>query len=64
MFLSEVIPLITGSRFALMQVKLIIFHLVANFIFDVAEKTVIPFRFKKGMKLEPEGSIVDLKRRH
>lgn len=56
--------LVKGSRFALMQVKLIIYHLVAHFIFDVSEKTVIPMRFKKGMKLEPEGSVVDLKKRN
>lgn len=52
-----------GSRFALMQAKLIIYHIVANFEFDVSEKTVIPLRFAKGIGFAPEGSVVDLKKR-
>lgn len=46
-----------------MQTKLIIYHIVLNFSFEVSEKTVIPLRFAKGIGFAPEGSIVDLKKR-
>lgn len=36
-----------GSRFALMQVKALIYHLSLNFSFHVTEKTQIPLKLKK-----------------
>lgn len=53
----------SGSRFALMQIKLILYHILSNFLIEVSEKTVVPLRFSKGARFEPEGSIIDLKRR-
>uniref|UniRef100_A0A336LNI4 CSON013237 protein n=1 Tax=Culicoides sonorensis TaxID=179676 RepID=A0A336LNI4_CULSO len=53
-----------GSRFALMQAKLILYHILAHFSIHVSQKTVIPLRFSKGVRFEPEGSIIDLKIRN
>ncbi|XP_063707465.1 probable cytochrome P450 9f2 [Culicoides brevitarsis] len=52
-----------GSRFAMMQTKLILYHVVANFAFEVTEKTGIPMRFVKEFRLEPERPIVGLRKR-
>lgn len=38
-----------GSRFALMNLKVVLYHMLLNFSFEVSEKTPIPFRFKKSM---------------
>lgn len=38
-----------GSRFALMDVKTVIYQMLLNFSFEVTEKTPIPFKFKKSM---------------
>lgn len=38
---------IPGSRFALMTVKAILYHLLLSFSFEVNEKTDIPIKFKK-----------------
>ncbi|XP_063707464.1 probable cytochrome P450 9f2 [Culicoides brevitarsis] len=52
-----------GSRFALMQMKLILYYMIANFSFEISEKTIIPLRFAKSVRFEPEGCVVDLKKR-
>ncbi|XP_063706634.1 probable cytochrome P450 9f2 [Culicoides brevitarsis] len=49
-----------GSRFALMQAKLLLYHVVLNFEIGIGPKMCIPFRYKKGFKIEPEGCVVDL----
>lgn len=54
------ILILIGSRFALMQAKLVLYHVVVNFEISVGDKMCIPFRYKKGFKIEPEGCIVDL----
>lgn len=52
-----------GSRFALMQVKLMLYYVVSNFEIGIGPKMCIPFRYKKGFKIEPEGCIVNLIKR-
>lgn len=46
-----------------MQAKLILYHILDGFSFEVSEKTVIPLRFAKGVRFAPEGAFVDLKKR-
>ena len=44
-----------GSRFALMELKTILFYLLLNFTFDITDKTQIPLRLEKnpfGLKTE------------
>ncbi|XP_055619244.1 probable cytochrome P450 9f2 [Toxorhynchites rutilus septentrionalis] len=44
-----------GSRFALMEVKAVMYYLLLNFSFDVHQKTQIPLRLKKSlMRVMPE----------
>ena len=38
-----------GSRFALMDVKTVLYQMLLNFNFEVTEKTQIPFKFRKSM---------------
>jgi len=38
-----------GSRFALMNVKTVLYKMLLNFSFEVTEKTEIPLRYKKTM---------------
>jgi cytochrome P450 family 9 len=54
-----------GSRFALMELKTIMFYLLQNFSFEVTEKTQIPLEYEKvpfGMKPE-KGIWIGLKPR-
>lgn len=56
-----------GSRFALMEIKLILVHLMSKFIFEVVEKTQIPIVIKKqtGFAMIPEnGFWLGLKKRN
>ncbi|EDS34502.1 cytochrome P450 9b2 [Culex quinquefasciatus] len=47
-----------GSRFALMELKTIIYYLLLNFSFEVHEKTQIPLRMEKSPnRLTPEKGI-------
>ncbi|XP_014476478.1 PREDICTED: cytochrome P450 9e2-like [Dinoponera quadriceps] len=47
-----------GNRFALMETKLLIAHLLHKFIFKVTEKTVEPIVFdRKQFALQPEGGF-------
>lgn len=39
--------MVLGSRFALMQVKAILYYLLLNFTFEPNEKTDIPIKLKK-----------------
>ncbi|CAO1441593.1 unnamed protein product [Diamesa hyperborea] len=44
-----------GSRFALMELKTVLFYLLLNFTFDITEKTQIPLKLEKlpfGLKAE------------
>lgn len=53
-----------GSRFALMQMKSILFHLLADFSIEYGEKTMIPLRYAKGFNIIPDKEFyVDLKKR-
>lgn len=38
-----------GSRFALMNVKTVLYYMLLNFTFEVTEKTQIPLKYKKSM---------------
>lgn len=47
-----------GSRFALMEMKTIVYYLLLNFSFEVHEKTQIPLRIEKSPnRLKPEKGI-------
>ncbi|XP_058837446.1 cytochrome P450 9e2-like isoform X1 [Topomyia yanbarensis] len=47
-----------GSRFALMEMKSIVYYLLLNFSFEVHEKTQIPLRFEKSpTKLKTEKGV-------
>ncbi|XP_055529184.1 probable cytochrome P450 9f2 [Wyeomyia smithii] len=47
-----------GSRFALMEMKAIVYYLLLNFSFEVHEKTQIPLKFEKSpTRLKPEKGI-------
>lgn len=54
-----------GSRFALMEMKVVIYYLLLNFSFEVTEKTQIPLKLEKSpTKIAPEKGIwVELKPR-
>lgn len=56
---------ISGSRFALMEIKLIAFHLLSKFDIVPSEKTQIPIKLEKNsFFLKPEkGVFVGLKPR-
>lgn len=56
---------ILGSRFALMQIKAILYNLLLNFSFEANEKTEIPLKLKKSpFSLNPEnGMFLELKPR-
>lgn len=40
-------PFFVGSRFALMEMKAIVYYLLLNFSFEVHEKTQIPLKLQK-----------------
>ncbi|XP_058462574.1 probable cytochrome P450 9f2 [Malaya genurostris] len=47
-----------GSRFALMEMKFIVYYLLLNFSFEVHEKTQIPLKFEKSpTRLKPEKGV-------
>uniref|UniRef100_U5EYB7 Putative cytochrome n=1 Tax=Corethrella appendiculata TaxID=1370023 RepID=U5EYB7_9DIPT len=53
-----------GSRFALMEVKAVIYYLLLNFSFEVCEKTQIPLKLRSGFGMFAEKGVwVDLKLR-
>ncbi|XP_031624496.1 probable cytochrome P450 9f2 [Contarinia nasturtii] len=53
-----------GSRFALMEIKAIVYYLLLNFSIEPNEKTQIPVKLKRGMILLPEnGMHLELKPR-
>lgn len=54
-----------GSRFALMEVKALLYYLLLNFSFEANEKTEIPLEIKKSpMVLAPKnGLFIELKPR-
>lgn len=62
-FLHLLKQFFAGSRFALMQSKLLLYHVLANFAFEVSDKTGIPMRYVKDFKLEPERPIIALRKR-
>ncbi|XP_059622551.1 cytochrome P450 9e2-like [Phlebotomus argentipes] len=54
-----------GSRFALMETKAILYHILTKFTFEVSEKTQVPLKLAKaGLQVQPErGFWVNLKPR-
>lgn len=53
-----------GSRFALMEVKLMLYYLLSEFSIEACDKTTIPLRYSASFSLAPEGDlIVQLKKR-
>jgi len=53
-----------GSRFALMEVKSVLVHLLAAFSFEVSSKTQVPLQLEKNFQFKPEkGFFLGLKPR-
>jgi len=52
-----------GSRFALLQIKAVIFHLMRNFTFEVCEKTEIPIQMGNLRVLPDKGIHLELQKR-
>lgn len=53
-----------GSRFALMELKAILYYLLLNFSLEVNKDTQIPLKFKKGLVVATENGVhVELKPR-
>ncbi|XP_055326850.1 uncharacterized protein LOC129580438 [Sitodiplosis mosellana] len=46
-----------GSRFALMELKAILYYLLLKFSFEANEKTQIPLKMKKGLFVLPEKGV-------
>ncbi|EFN63657.1 Cytochrome P450 9e2 [Camponotus floridanus] len=46
-----------GNRFALLETKVLFFHLLTRCDFEPCEKTSIPLKFSKGFNLKPEGGF-------
>lgn len=56
--------LFLGSRFALMELKAILYYLLLNFSFEVNKNTQIPLKLKKGLALVVDNGVhVELKPR-
>lgn len=50
--------LFSGSRFALMEIKAILYNLLLKFSFEPYEKTQIPIKLKKtGFTMEAENGV-------
>lgn len=50
--------MITGSRFALMEIKTIFFYILLNFSLEKTPKTQIPLKLEKiPIAMKPEGGI-------
>lgn len=53
-----------GSRFALMELKAILYHLLLNFSFEPNEKTNIPIKLKKvALSMQVDGLHLEMKPR-
>lgn len=53
-----------GSRFALMEGKIILYNILSEFKFEVCDKTLVPLRYKAGFGMGPKvDMIVELKKR-
>lgn len=53
-----------GSRFALMEGKIILYSILSEFKFEVGDKTLVPMRYGGGFGLGPRVNlIVELKKR-
>ncbi len=46
-----------GSRFALMEIKAILFYLLLNFSFEPNKDTQIPIKMKKGPVINAENGV-------
>lgn len=46
-----------GSRFALMELKAILYYLLLNFSFEVNKDTQIPLKMEKGMRMATEKGV-------
>lgn len=54
---------ISGSRFALLQIKAVLFHLMKHFTFEVCEKTEMPLQIGKFTMLPNNGIHLELRKR-
>lgn len=46
-FIQLLVLLFTGSRFALMEIKAILYYLMLNFSLEINGKTEVPLKLKK-----------------
>lgn len=53
----------SASRFALMQVKSVLYHLLKKFTFEICDKTVVPMKMGRFFMLPEKGIHLQLKRR-
>lgn len=56
-FLIDSIAIFAGSRFALMELKAILYYLLLNFSFEPNEQSQIPLRLKKGPIMATEKGV-------
>lgn len=47
----------SGSRFALMELKIVFYYLLLNFSFERNENTQIPLKFKKDPTMNTENGV-------
>uniref|UniRef100_A0A336LMW6 CSON013237 protein n=1 Tax=Culicoides sonorensis TaxID=179676 RepID=A0A336LMW6_CULSO len=69
-FISEVLRhhppgfITDRSRFALMEIKTLIYHILSEFSIEVCDKTLVPMRYGQSLALAPERDLyVQLKKR-
>lgn len=53
-----------GSRFALLQIKAIIFHLMKHFTFEICEKTIFPLKLGNLTVVPEKGIHLELRKRN
>lgn len=51
------LTIFSGSRFALMELKAILYYLLVHFSFEVNENTQIPLKMKKGGNVHAEKGV-------
>ncbi|KAJ6640976.1 Cytochrome P450 9e2 [Pseudolycoriella hygida] len=53
-----------GSRFALLQIKAVVFHLMKSFTFEICEKTTVPLAMGRFTVLPDKGIHLELRKRN
>lgn len=53
----------SASRFALMQVKCILYHILRSFTFEICEKTIVPMKMGRFFMMPDKGIHLKLQPR-